>query len=144
MGLNNKGWGLFELIIGIAIILVFLFIAVFYSLRLNRILQNGSVDNNNNIKEEIDKDYYVLKQSDIMDACNRYIRNEDVGIVTDYYTKISLAEMVNKGYISRIYDRKTKNECIGYALVDKDYDNVLDIKAYLKCDSYETKGYGEK
>ena len=139
MKLNNKGWGLPELLIGIAIIITFLLIAVFYSLRLNRYLQNGL---NNNVQEEINEDYYILKTNDIMDAAYRYINEENVVLERGVNTRISLTTLINKGYIGKIYDSKSKNACIGYAIATEDVSKITDLKAYIKCDNYVSKGYG--
>ena len=141
MKLNNKGWGLPELLIGIAIIIAFLLIAVFYSLRLNRMLQNHSTTIDSSLKEEINEDYYILRTNDIMDAAYKYINKEDVELEQGSYTRISLATLISKGYIGKIYDSKTKNACIGYALASVDVSKITDIKAYLKCDNYVSKGY---
>ena len=142
MKLNNKGWGLPELLIGIGIIIVFLLIAVFYSLRLNRMLQ-GNFPNSSNVKEEINEDYYTLKVSDIMDAAYKYINNENVVLERGENTRISLSTLISKGYIGKIYDYKTNNACIGYAIATLDASKITDIKGYLKCDNYVSKGYGE-
>ena len=141
MKLNNKGWGLPELFVGIAIIITFLLIAVFYSLRLNRFLQRGNVKTD--IKEEINEDYYILKTNDIMDAAYRYINEEDVVLERGINTRISLTTLINKGYIGKIYDSKSKNACIGYAIATEDASKITDIKAYIKCDNYVSKGYGK-
>ena len=140
MKLNNKGWGLPELLIGIGIIIVFLLIAVFYSLRLNRMLQGNF--NNSNVKEEINEDYYILKTNDIMDAAYRYINKEDIELEYGVNTRISLSTLISKGYIGKIYDSKTNNACMGYAIASLDVSKITDIKAYIKCDNYVSKGYG--
>lgn len=140
MKLDNKGWSLPELLIGIAIIIVFLLISVFYSLRFNRMLEKNS-SNNMSLSEEINEDYYRLKTNDIMDAAYKYINKEDVELEQGSYTRISLATLISKGYIGKIYDSKTKNACIGYALASVDVSKITDIKAYLKCDNYVSKGY---
>ena len=78
-----------------------------------------------------------------MDATYKYINAEDVVLENGVNTRISLSTLINKGYIGKIYDSKTNNACIGYAIATEDVSKITDIKAYLKCDNFVSKGYGE-
>ena len=141
MGLNNKGWGLAELLIGIAIIIVFLLIAVFYSLRLNNMFNNK--DNNNNTKDtkSIDESYYLNKISDMVIATDKYLKDNNLELEIDSSINIDLISLVQLNYIKEITDYKTNRTCNGYTLATKNNTGILDIKGYLKCDNYVSKGY---
>lgn len=140
MKLNNNGWGLAELLIGIAIILIFLFTAVFFSLRLNKMLEHDIV------KKDIEnsKDYssyYIDIQNDMVVATNNYIKDNNLELEQGNYIKVDLSTLVVLNYMSEVVDPISDFKCKGYTMATKDVDDIVDIKAYLSCDNYVSKGY---
>ena len=151
MLLNNKGWGMPQLIIGIAIIIGFLLTAAFVSLRLNNWLEtNGklsstSTTNNatNKVVDNTTKSYYVSKSNEIINATNKYIETENISLDKNSTIQIQLDLLINQNYLESINDYYTDNACQGYSVTYLDSSNIKEIKAYLKCDNYATEGYAE-
>ena len=142
MGLNNKGWGLSELLIGIAIIIAFLLIAVFFSLRLNSMLNDISNNDNNKDKTYVDDSYYVNKISDMVIATDNYLKDNNLELEIGSYIKVDLASLIQLNYIKEdIKDYKSNIPCKGYTMSTKDSNGIVDIKGFLSCDNYVTKGY---
>jgi hypothetical protein len=151
MKLNNSGWGLPHLMAGIAIIIAFLLVAFFYTLRLDHLLNQSGVSNNisktsdstNTIVDNKATPYYVDKITLFTEATNKYITNENIELEKNNYQKIDLRTLIYYGYIDAITDYKSGNDCNGYALADLDSNNIKEIKVYLSCDNYISKGYGD-
>ena len=151
MKLNNNGWGLPHLLAGIAVIVIFLIIAAFFTLRLDSELRKSGINSNisktsDNTDTVINSDatpYYVEKITSFTSAADKYITNENIVLEKNSYQRIELATLVYYGYLNDITDYDTNNTCKGYALADLDTNDIKEIKVYLKCDNYTSKGYGE-
>ena len=140
MKLNNKGWGLGTMLIGVTIILFFLITAVFFSLRLNRMLEQNIV--NNDLENNVDyTSYYVDKLNDMIVASNNYIKDNNLELDSGSYIKVDLSTLVALNYLNDVVDPVSERSCIGYTLTTKSVDNIIDIEPYLKCDNYRSKGY---
>lgn len=149
MKLNNKGWGMTHLLIGIGIIVAFLLVAAFFTLRLNKILEDSGIsptkDNitttNTNTIDSTAKNYYISKSNEIITATNKYLTQEDIALERDSTIQIELDLLVNHDYLDDIKDYYTNKSCQGYALTYLDSNYIKEIKAYIKCDNYTTEGY---
>lgn len=151
MKLNKNGWGMAQLIAGICVILVFLLIATFFTLKLNAWLEDNGVTTNttketNTNTESLEgtaKSYYVSLSNELITATNEYIADEGLVLEKNSTIQIQLDLLVNHGYIETIKDYYTKNICTGYTLTYLDSDYIKEINAYIKCDNYTTEGYTE-
>lgn len=156
MKLNNKGWGLPHLLAGIAIIIAFLLVATFFTLRLNNWLEengiakttekNTSTEKNTTTNKVIDttaKNYYVTKTNELVEATNKYITDEEITLEQDSTIQIQLDLLVNHNYLNNITDYYSEKACKGYSLIYLDSNYIKEIKSYIKCDNYETEGYVE-
>ena len=147
MKINNSGWGLPHLLLGIAIIFIFLLIATFLTLRLDSELNlttSTSSDKKETINQSANNDettYYIDKVTDFTTAANKYLDKESITLEQDSYIKIQLSTLVFYNYLTDINDYYTNNACTGYALANLDTNNIRNVSVYLKCDNFTSKGY---
>ena len=142
MKIDNKGWGLNTMLIMVVVILVFLLIATYFTIRMNSML---GIDNNKDeqkVQETINRAYYIDKINDMTDAAEKYINDNDIKLTNDPL-KISMATLVGNKYMNFIKDSVTNNNCIGYAIAYYNPSNIKVVKSYIKCENYESKGYGD-
>ena len=120
MKLNNKGWGLRQMLIMSSIIFIFLLIAAYYIYALY-----------NNLDVQTGKQYATLEFELQTAAVNYHMQYPNDNIIT-------LSELKNKGIISIFTDSNDK-DCNGYVIV-----NQTDYKSYISCEFYTTKNYDKK
>lgn len=141
MKLNNKGWGLNTMLLCVATILIFLIIAAFFTIRLNKMIEDL---NKNDTKSNVDiKDYIDDKLVDMISASDKYLKDTNILLERGSYLKIDLDTLIDLNYINAIKDPVTNNKCKGYTKATINADNIKDIKAYIKCDNYKSGGYDE-
>lgn len=119
--LNNKGWGMKEMIIISLILFICLFIASYYIY----VLYNRLISNDNS-------EYYTLEVK-LKNAASKYII--DYNVNTNDPIAITLSELRKKRYIL-IFEDDNSNACDGYVLI-KNYDYT----PYITCNDYTTDGY---
>lgn len=136
MKLDNHGWGLNQMLVWCAVLLFFLFIAIFCIVQLS----NGLGDT---IKNSVTNDVtYSMVEENIENASYLYMEKyyqEDLGtgtitITTDNLLKYNMIQ----SYALKPTDED--NACKGYSLVKKENDDFV-ISAYISCSKYETTGY---
>lgn len=126
--MNNKGWGLQEMLVLSLILIVALLISYFIlSRNFNFLVTEAS----QTYKEE-----YSSYESKLTQQAKNYVkikypnRANDLVVVT--YNKLKL-----ENYIEEMYDPANNLECNGYVLVKGER-----FTTYLKCGSnYKTRGY---
>lgn len=149
MKLNNSGWGLPHLLLGIAIIFIFLLAATFLTLRLdkelNEKLNTGDTtttkDNSDALINNEVTPYYVDKITSFTNATNKYLDDQNIILEQDSYIKVQLSTLEYYNYMDDITDYYTNKSCKGYALANLDASKIRNISVYLKCDNYTSKGY---
>ena len=141
MRLNNKGWGLTTMIICVATILIFLIIAAIFSMRLNKMMEE-TIINNENSNVDV-KRYMDEKLADMIVASNNYLKESDIPLEYGSYVKIELETLIQLNYINPIKDPISNRECKGYVVASENIDHIKDIKSYIKCDNYKSGGYDE-
>lgn len=156
MKLDNRGWGLQELLVGIGILLFFLLLMV--SLinqnfrRLSETMGNNSGNNSTEqkrpIKEDEKEEYTSYK--DIETAMKKATREYNGDIYGEElqegdHITVTLKSLIRDQYMEPVYDIKdAKVACSGYVTFIKERNNVT-YSPYLKCGSrYMTKGYLER
>ena len=142
MKIDNKGWGLNTMLIMVGIILFFLLAATFFTIRLNAMLGSENNESEKKLQQQIDQTYYVNRINNMTLAAEKYINDNNLMLTTNHM-KIDLNTLVSYGYISPIVDYITTNRCLGYSSAYLNVSNTKVIKSYVKCDNYESKGYGE-
>lgn len=137
--MNNKGFGIKNFIIIIAVMFISIIIAT--SLYSQSIASLPSQTNEETVKS---KTYEDLTE-ELLKAAERY-QNDNYSANSDeqvtWILKYSLLR--KEKYLSKIYDIKDKKiECTGYVEFNQDKAEIS-YKPFLKCgDNYKTKGYEE-
>ena len=154
MKLDNRGWGLREMLIYSSILLIFLLIAAFrISVLYNDVNSDGAatnsisetsknvVEDGKNVKDTYDLQYYYKYEDEMIEATRKYLKIIDYDIVDNSDgLKIDLLILTNLDLIEPLYDKNSDAMCEGYTMVTV-IDGKQAIKSYLLCRDYVTKGY---
>lgn len=160
MKLDNRGWGLREMLIYSSLLLVFLLIAtvrlsalyddvgkskedskinVSNSNENNNIDSSNSDDSSDDLKDKYDLQYYYDYEDKMVEATQKYLKINDYNIDNDT-VKLDLLTLIDFELIYRLYDKGSNVRCEGYVLII--YENSrYAIKPYLSCLDYVTKDY---
>ncbi len=152
MSLNNHGWGMRDMIIFTCILILFLLLANYLISALydsitppennNQTVQTPIVEQKED-EQPIDKnlyDYEYYKNLEVkLRLATYYYLTDTKPNLTQNIEKITLEFLINKGYLSEIYDQYGERQCQGYSNVYQDDDYT--IKTYIKCSNYITEGY---
>lgn len=140
--MNQKGFGLKEFVIVIAVI----FVSMLIIMSLYRSLVNNSAKpetEEKNESEETEKITYQDLENTLEKAAERYQNNTYQGNTenTEIWT-LSYSMLKEEKYLDKLIDPNDKNtECTGYVEFIQDGAKIS-YKPFLKCGSnYETKGY---
>lgn len=127
--MNNKGWGLGEML-GLCAILVFALlvsVVIYQNAFDDPILDNGGSTASNYAELELNAE----------NAAYNYVINNNINTKVDIYIPIS--QLLEEEYIEKFEDDKG-HKCSGYV----NYNGV-DYTAYIKCSIYyKTSGYISK
>jgi len=148
--MNNKGWGLAEMLILCSILIASLLISSFYIRSLGRTI-NGEKEYNNIIndeqsnREENNTNYknnevYINIENKMNLLSQRYIYNmyqNEVGETTIIVDMSHLLEQDNEKEIESIINEYS---CRGYSKVYKIETNIY-YDSYIDCDEYTTSGF---
>lgn len=132
--MNNKGWGLNEMLIccgllGIAFLVVIVLIEQNFK---NLVNAEDQGFNQTYTYSQIEKSLIV--------ASTNYLEDQRLEIEDGSTLKITMSTLLEKGYIQNLYD-KNNNLCTGYVVYSKDRHDYS-YKPYVKCGSdYKTDGY---
>lgn len=140
--MNEKGFGIKEFIIIIAVIFISLIIimALFKSIFQN----NQNEKSEPSQTEEIKTVTYEELEKRLEKAAERY-QNDTYSGNTDETAvwSLSYSMLKEEKYLDKIIDPKNQKECTGYVEFIQDGAKVS-YKPYLKCgNNYKTKGYDE-
>lgn len=140
--MNQKGFGLKEFVIVIAVI----FVSMLIIMSLYRSLVNNSAKpetEEKNEPEETEKITYQDLENTLEKAAERYQNNTYQGNTenTEIWT-LSYSMLKEEKYLDKLIDPNDKNtECTGYVEFIQDGAKIS-YKPFLKCGSnYKTKGY---
>ena len=136
MKLNNRGWGLNQMLILCAILIFFLMVAVFFIVQLSESLGDVFQDS---IMGQVS--YTVVEENiekatkDYMDKYYEYeIGTGTITVTVDNLLKYEMIKSIN------LKPSEEEDSCTGYSLVEKK-NSTLVVEAYIKCSNYETNGY---
>lgn len=140
--MKSNGWGLNTLLIMIGVIVIFLLVATFFSIRLNAMVGQENNESEKKLQTAINQSYYINRINTMTEAAEKYILTNNVELSRSHY-RLELGALIAADLINPITDYVTNNKCIGYSIAYLNEDNIKVIKSYIKCDNYESKGYGE-
>lgn len=135
MYLNNKGWGLKEMILLSCVILIAVFVAavminnLYKDLDMN--INGNNTSNSSNSNQNKDEKYTTIERS-LLSAAKKYARENEL----DDDEIIESDTLIDEGYLTPTKMTNEEDICDGY--VTKQNSSY---KAYISCESYETKGY---
>lgn len=146
MKLDNRGWGLREMLIYSSILLLFLLIASFRMSALYNDI-NSTKDEPETFVEEknsSEKGFYDLKyyydyEDKMIQATRDYLKKYEYNVEVQTL-KIDLSTLIDLDLIDKLYDKDSNVRCEGYVMVTFESDKEA-IKPYLMCGDYVTKGY---
>lgn len=135
MKLDNRGWGLSEMLILMAVLILFLLISVFLSHQL-------SGKSNNIFLEPLVKTTYTDVEENVKNAALSYFKDYydsqiDTGTIT--VTTINLLKY-NHLQEKDLTPSSEKEACLGYALIHRENEG-LEVQPFIGCKNYETTGY---
>ena len=130
MKIDNKGWGLNTLLIMICVIIVFLFIATYFAIRLNSMMGNSNNKSEEKVQRVVNQSYYINKVNELTEATEEYINDNETKLSNDV-KKINMAVLVNNKYMEYIKDSVTNNKCNGYSIAYYNASNVKIIKSFM-------------
>lgn len=146
MKLNNRGWGLQAMLVGVLVLMIALvIIAVLIQKTFNDIME--PINNENHYSENESKDEtkygsYEEIENAIVSAAKKYQKEYYSNILDGEKISVTLKNLQEEKLIGEITDIKNDNVvCSGYAIFIN-ADNKIIYNAYIKCgDNYETIGY---
>jgi len=157
MKLNNKGWGMREMIIYMCILAFLLLLAAYM---INSLYNNVSTNyNNNNVVTEstntliekednntqpvtentINYDYYHNLETKLYNATLNYLNDYQTDLEHDILN-ITSDDLIGLNYIEELYNDNSSSKCSGFSNVYKENDEYV-IKSYINCGEYVTEGY---
>ena len=142
MKIDNKGWGLNTTILMVVIILMFLLVATFFAIRFNALMGNNNNEDENKLQQVVNQTYYINQTNSMTIAAEKFINNENIELTREPM-KIGMTLIASNGYMEYITDYISNNKCLGYSIAYLDSSDIKIIRSYIKCDNYESKGYGD-
>ncbi len=145
MNLNNKGFGLKEMIIYTCLLILLL---VFVSLSIDSFYKSNSVEKDNSKENQaaelyhVDFEYYRNLEETLRLTTKRYLENNKAFMEGEKWT-VTVEELIEQQYLSGLYDQTGHNVCTGYSNGYLDNNNEFIVVPYLKCSNYVTNGYME-
>lgn len=126
MFLNNRGWGLKEMLLLSSIILVAVFVA---AIMINNLYKDLDITLNGNTST---KENYTTIERNLLNAAKKYARENELDDDDFIYSD----NLIDEGYLTLSKMTTNDDVCDGY--VEK---KNTSYKAYISCASYETDGF---
>ena len=114
--LNNRGWGLQALMLGIVVLMMALVIA--YSIA-TKIFHSPD-------------EKYLKMEEEVVEALQKYKSKNKIVVSDDEQKVITIKTLKAANYVPDI-------DCTGYGVYSKNGKDIY--KAYINCDYYTTDGY---
>lgn len=135
MYLNNKGWGLKEMILLSCIILAAVFVAAIMINTLYKDLDmniNGNNASNPSSSNQNKEEKYEAIERNLLSAAKKYARENNL----EDEESVDSDTLIANGYLTVSKMTNEDDTCEGYVTKQN-----TSYKAYISCESYETKGY---
>lgn len=143
---NNHGWGLAQMLILCAVILIFLGVCIFfvfklyYSLGKKPVIIDPVLDHSSTNYSSYSS--YVEMEQKLEEAGKIYAEENYANELGTDTVMIDIHTLENKGMIPKVTDIKDGNLCEGYVSV-KSHTLGFRTKAYISCSHYTSSGYQE-
>lgn len=152
MKLDNRGWGLREMIIYSCILLFFLLIAVYHVNYLYLSFDESS-DSKEKVSQEketvkepeknvdtikyVDVNKYISYQEKMIEAGQNYLKDYNYDLSVSILT-LDLNTLIEFDYIEKIYDQIDGSLCTGYVNIFEKDDGDYNISPFVRCTNYVT------
>lgn len=143
---NNHGWGLAQMLILSAVILIFLCICIFFIFKLysslgkKPVIVDPVLDHSSTTYSTYTS--YSDMEQKLEEAGKKYGENHYAnGIGTDT-VMINIRTLESEGLADKVLDIKDGNICEGYVTL-KSNTLGFNTKAYVSCSYYKSSGYQE-
>lgn len=133
MKLDNRGWGLAELLVWCGVLLIFLLIAVFFIIQLSKSL--GSV-----FKATLAENKTTITIEDNVEKASLNYTKDNYNQVGSGTITITIDNLKKGNYLSDKDITYNNIVCDGYALITNK-NNKINSDAYIKCGDYMTTGF---
>ncbi len=136
--LNNKGWGLKEMLFFSGMILLIVLVVVVMVNDFYKQLEGGGIIEENPVsssskKSSVKSSNYVSLENTLRTATKKYINK----VGSDKAGNIVISEdLINQKFISEKDMIVNGDTCEGYVLI-----NGSEIHPFISCSNYETEGY---
>ena len=133
--MNEKGFGLRDVLVFLAIVCLCILISMVIFKRTFNELFNSDNSYNSETYSSIEDDLERIGKTYTDNFIGKILEDGDNGVIT-------IRDMQAENLLKVVRDIEDDNIiCSGYVTYDK-YDGIANYKAYLKCaDNYITKGY---
>lgn len=157
--MNNKGWGLAEMLILCSILIISLLMTSFYIRSLGKTI-SGQKEHNNTINvEHTNKDeivsennqnntnsnndiIYINIENKIELLSQRYIYNMYNNQIDETTIIVDMKHLLEQDYEKELKNLIDTYSCNGYSKVYK-ADEIIYYDSYINCDEYTTIGFEE-
>ena len=132
--MNNKGWGLNEMLICCGLLGIAFIVAV-------ALIEQNFKDLSDSLKENtVETHTYEQIESSFVQSSMKYIEDQNIEMENGSTIKITNDTLLHNGYIKKMYD-KNENLCDGYVVFSKEKGKYT-YSPYIKCgSSYQTEGF---
>lgn len=143
---NRHGWGLAEMLILSAVILIFLGIAIYFIFRLYSALGKDPgvvdpiLDGPSGVSSYSTYTSYADMEKKLEDAAKKYAQNHYANGIGSDTLMVNVRNLENEGLADKVLDVTDGNICEGYVTIQMRNDNLL-TKAYIACSHYKSSGY---
>ncbi|MBQ7137318.1 MAG: hypothetical protein IJO43_05015 [Bacilli bacterium] len=149
--MNNKGWGLAEMLILCSILVVSLLLASFYIRSLGRSIKGQNEHNNTTVnvehsnKEENNtnsnnNEVYTRIENKIELLSQRYIYNMYNNQIDETTIIVDMQHLLEQDNEKELDDMVDNYSCKGYSKVYK-VETIIYYDSYIDCDEYTTTGF---
>ena len=155
--MNNKGWGLAEMLILCSVLVIALLLASFYIRSLGRTI-NGKIEHNNTVNAEQsnkedntldteenstnsnNNEVYTRIENKMELLSQRYIYDMYSNEVDETTIIVDMKHLLEQDFEKELENMIDNYSCKGYSKVYK-VETIIYYDAYIDCDEYTTKGF---
>lgn len=134
MKLNNRGWGLGQMLVCCGILLFVLLVAVIMIRQLYNSLGYNFKDSLTNISTSSEVEN-IIENASLKYIADYYKKEIGTGTIT-----ITVDNLKKDKYLTNSDINVNGSNCDGYSLVTKDSEGIK-ADAYITCDGYTTNGF---
>lgn len=138
MKLNNRGWGLQAMLLGVLVLMIALIIV---AILVNQIGKTLGIESNPKEPTGVEtKLTYTDLENKAIEGAKKYHDKYYSDMQEKEKITVTLKTLKNHSMLDSIVDIKDNEDCTGYVIFTLQNEKI-DYYPYLKCSNYTTKGY---